>query len=78
MQSSLVQTLYTYPESFRAAKALIAAQYSETSIKVVSEPPQFILGTTNTTPEFLAKFPLGKVSFAWGSLSCGYVTSSYN
>lgn len=56
-----MQTLYTYPDSFRAAKALIAAQYSGMTIKVVSEPPEFVLGKTNRTPEFLAKFPLGKV-----------------
>ena len=57
-----LQTLYTYPDSFRAAKALIAAQYSKTAIKVVSEPPEFVLGKTNKTAEFLEKFPLGKVS----------------
>ena len=58
---SLLQTLYTYPDSFRAAKVLIAAQYSGASVRVVSEPPEFILGETNRTPQFLAKFPLGKV-----------------
>lgn len=57
-----MQTLYTYPDSFRGAKALIAAQYSGKTVNVVSEPPQFVLGETNKTPEFLAKFPLGKVS----------------
>ena len=56
-----LQTLYTYPDSFRAAKVLIAAQYSGVSVRVVSEPPEFVLGETNRTPEFLAKFPLGKV-----------------
>ena len=56
-----MQTLYTYPESFRAAKVLIAAQYSGASVRVVSEPPEFILGETNKTEEFLSKFPLGKV-----------------
>jgi len=54
-------TLYTYPENFRAYKALIAAEYSGASIKVASQPPEFILGQTNKTDEFLAKFPLGKV-----------------
>lgn len=28
---------------------------------VVSEPPQFVLGQTNKTENFLANFPLGKV-----------------
>ena len=55
------QTLYTYPESFRAYKVLIAAQYSGAAVKVVCEPPQFEPGVTNKSPEFLAKFPLGKV-----------------
>ena len=57
----LLQTLYTYPDSFRASKVLIAAQYSGASIRVVSEPPEFVLGETNKTQQFLSKFPLGKV-----------------
>ena len=56
-----IQTLYTYPDNFRAYKILIAAEYSRNKIKVVSEPPEFVLGQTNKTDEFLAKFPLGKV-----------------
>ena len=55
------QKLYTYPESPPAAKGLIAAQYSGKSVTMISEPPKFVMGTTNKTPEFLAKFPLGKV-----------------
>jgi len=54
-------TLYTYPENFKAFKALVAAEYSGTKIQVVSTPPDFVLGETNVTKEFLAKFPLGKV-----------------
>eukprot|EP00731_Ephydatia_muelleri_P035644 Em0144g14a len=54
-------TLYTYPDNFRAYKALIAAQYSGARVKLVSEPPEFELGKTNKTDEFLKKFPLGKV-----------------
>ena len=38
---------------------LIAAQYSGAAVKVVSH---FELGKTNKSPEFLTKFPLGKVS----------------
>ncbi|KAK2192445.1 hypothetical protein NP493_31g04046 [Ridgeia piscesae] len=52
-----MQTLYTYPESFRAYKAQIAAQYSGAKLDV----PEFKLGVTNKTEEFLKKFPLGKV-----------------
>ena len=56
------QVLYTYPNNFRAYKALIAAEYSENKVRVVSEPPEFVLGTTNKSDCFLAKFPLGKVT----------------
>ena len=49
------------PESFRAYKILIAAQYSGADVKVISEPPRFRLGVTNKEKEFLDKFPLGKV-----------------
>uniref|UniRef100_A0A8C5QUP6 p47 n=1 Tax=Leptobrachium leishanense TaxID=445787 RepID=A0A8C5QUP6_9ANUR len=58
---SLQQTLYTYPDNWRAYKPLIAAQYSGLPIKVASTPPEFQFGVTNKTPEFLKKFPLGKV-----------------
>ncbi|XP_063429265.1 elongation factor 1-gamma-like [Mytilus trossulus] len=50
-------TLYTYPDNFRAFKAQIAAEYSRTTIKLAS----FKFGETNQTPDFLSKFPLGKV-----------------
>ncbi|XP_020896757.1 elongation factor 1-gamma [Exaiptasia diaphana] len=50
-------TLYTYPDSFRAQKILIAAEYSGTKINV----PPFTVGKDNKTEEFLKKFPLGKV-----------------
>ncbi|NXI32083.1 EF1G factor, partial [Sterrhoptilus dennistouni] len=55
------QTLYTYPENWRAFKALIAAQYSGARLRVASAPPQFSFGHTNRSPQFLKKFPLGKV-----------------
>jgi len=54
-------TLYTFPENFRAYKALIAAQYSGAKIKVASAPPDFVFGETNKSADFLKKFPLGKV-----------------
>lgn len=53
------QVLYTYPENFRAYKALIAAQYSGADVKVA---PNFVFGETNKSHEFLKKFPSGKVS----------------
>jgi len=51
-------TLYTYPNNFRAYKALIAAEYSGALVTV---DPSFKFGETNKTKEFLSKFPLGKV-----------------
>ncbi|KAI5638215.1 elongation factor 1 gamma, conserved domain-containing protein [Phthorimaea operculella] len=50
--------IYTYPENFRAYKALIAAKYSGTDLKVASN---FVFGETNKSDEFLKKFPAGKV-----------------
>ena len=55
----LLQTLYTYPDNFRAQKVLIAAEYSGAKVKTC---PNFVFGETNTTKEFLAKFPSGKVT----------------
>jgi elongation factor 1-gamma len=55
---SYFQTLYTYPDNFRAFKALIAAQYSGAQVKIADN---FVFGETNTTKDFLAKFPSGKV-----------------
>lgn len=51
-------TLYTYPENFRAYKALIAAQFSGAEVTVASD---FVFGQTNKSEAFLKKFPLGKV-----------------
>merc|ERR1711997_147193 len=51
-------TLYTYPDNFRAQKALIAAKYSGAQLTVAKD---FVFGETNKSPEFLKKFPLGKV-----------------
>jgi len=51
-------TLYTYPDNFRAFKALIAAEYSGAQVKI---DDKFVFGETNNTKEFLAKFPTGKV-----------------
>lgn len=51
-------TLYTYPENFRAYKALIAAQFSGAQVKIADN---FVFGVTNKSKDFLKKFPLGKV-----------------
>ncbi|KAJ8045178.1 Elongation factor 1-gamma [Holothuria leucospilota] len=60
-------TLYTYPENVRAQKVLIAAKYSGANVAVVQDPPAFKLGETNKSPDFLKKFPLGKVPAFEGS-----------
>lgn len=51
-------TLYTYPDNFRAQKALVAAKYGGSQVEVAKD---FVFGETNKTPAFLKKFPLGKV-----------------
>ena len=50
--------MYTYPDNFRAQKALVAAKYSGAEVEVAKD---FVFGETNKTPAFLKKFPLGKV-----------------
>merc|ERR1711962_169894 len=57
-------TLYTYPDNFRAQKALVAAKYSGADLKIAEN---FVFGETNKTPEFTKKFPLGKVPAFEGS-----------
>merc|ERR1712173_450220 len=56
--------LYTYPDNFRAFKALIAAKYSGAQVTVAKD---FVFGESNKKPEFLKKFPLGKVPAFEGS-----------
>ncbi|XP_075232700.1 elongation factor 1-gamma [Lycorma delicatula] len=65
-------TLYTYPENFRAFKALIAAQYAGGNVTVA---PGFVFGETNKSEGFLKKFPLGKVP-AFESNDGQYITES--
>ena len=60
----VASTLYKYPDNFRAQKALIAAKYSEAQLTVAKD---FVFGETNKTPDFLKKFPLGKVPAFEGS-----------
>lgn len=71
------QTLYTYPKNFRAYKALIAARYSGTDVKV---DPDFKFGETNASANFIAKFPLGKViiyiHIECSQYICNYVKDS--
>ena len=54
-------TLYAPRDDVRTYKVQIAANYSGKPITVHSDPPLFVLGETNVSDVFLAKFPLGKV-----------------
>merc|ERR1712154_493587 len=62
--SMVAGTLYTYPNNFRAFKALIAAKYSGAQVTVAKD---FVFGETNKSAELLKKFPLGKVPAFEGS-----------
>ena len=55
----LVQTLFTYPDTFRAQLALTAAKYIRDKLTVAKD---FVNGESYKPKEFLKKFPLGKVS----------------
>ncbi|KAJ5131563.1 uncharacterized protein N7515_007602 [Penicillium bovifimosum] len=50
-------TIYSYMPSPRIMKAQAAANLNGLELAI----PQFTMGQTNRTPDFLAKFPLGKV-----------------
>ena len=50
--------LFTYPNNVKALKILIASEYSGLKVDI---PQDFVYGETNRTPEFLAKFPSGRV-----------------
>ena len=50
--------MFSYPESFRSLKILIAAKYGGHDLSL---DPSFVFGDTNLSKEWLAKFPLGKV-----------------
>ncbi|RYP33845.1 hypothetical protein DL767_004575 [Monosporascus sp. MG133] len=50
--------IYSYPGNFRVQRAQVAAALNGLEISV---PEDFKMGETNRTPEFLSKFPMGKV-----------------
>ncbi|CAF0844024.1 unnamed protein product [Adineta ricciae] len=52
--------LYTFSGNVHGYKAQIAAQYSGASLKVAGED-QFKMNETNRSPEYIEKFPTGKV-----------------
>ena len=50
--------VFSYPENVRALKVLISSKYGGHNVEL---DESFQFGTTNITPAFLSKFPLGKV-----------------
>ncbi|TGJ84164.1 hypothetical protein E0Z10_g4614 [Xylaria hypoxylon] len=64
--------IYSYPNNLRVHRALIIADLNGLEIEV---PTSFATGQTNKAPEFLAKFPLGKVP-AFESADGFYLTES--
>ncbi|KAB0398117.1 hypothetical protein E2I00_000422, partial [Balaenoptera physalus] len=59
--TTVTGTLFPYPENWAAFKALSATQCSGAPVRVLTVPPHFHFGQTKHTPEFLHKFPAGKV-----------------
>ncbi|KAI0002793.1 glutathione S-transferase [Xylariaceae sp. FL0662B] len=50
--------IYSYPNNFRVTRAQVVAAINGLEVPLVED---FTMGTTNKTPDFLAKFPMGKV-----------------
>ncbi|KAL1616837.1 Elongation factor 1-gamma [Neofusicoccum ribis] len=55
---SSIGTIWTYPFNPRAMKVEAAAAVNGRTVDFV---PNFAMGNTNKTPEFLANFPMGRV-----------------
>ncbi|KAG0082509.1 hypothetical protein BGZ93_006643 [Podila epicladia] len=54
----IIGTIYSYPQNPRVIKVQVAAKYSGLDIKVVTD---IVMGTTNTTPAWTAKFGSSQV-----------------
>ncbi|KAI1482355.1 hypothetical protein K445DRAFT_313504 [Daldinia sp. EC12] len=50
--------IYTYPGNFRAERAQVVGAYNGLDVPIVED---FKMNVDNKTPEFLTKFPMGKV-----------------
>ncbi|KAH8655240.1 glutathione S-transferase [Xylariales sp. PMI_506] len=75
-------TVYSYPGNFRVQRAQVAAALNGHEITL---EPAFQMGVTNRSPEFLAKFPMGRVPvfegadgfcLAEGAAICQYLAAS--
>lgn len=61
----LWQVLHAGKTNKNSFKALIAAEYNGVEVKVV---PDFEMGVSNKTPEFIKMNPIGKVAFYFDKL----------
>ena len=52
------QTIYSYPQNPRVFKALVVAKYNGLEVKV---DDKFVMGTTNKTDAWIAKFGASQV-----------------
>lgn len=59
--SSDVQVLHAGKTNKNAYKTLIAAEYSGVKVELI---PDFEMGVSNKTPEFIKMNPIGKVSLS--------------
>ncbi|RYP60346.1 hypothetical protein DL769_008155 [Monosporascus sp. CRB-8-3] len=74
--------IYSYPGNFRVQRAQVVAALNGLEVSV---PEDFKMGETNRSPEFLSKFPMGKVPalecadgfcVAEGAAICQYLASA--
>ncbi|KAH6645486.1 glutathione S-transferase [Truncatella angustata] len=74
--------IYSYPGNWRVQRAQVVASLNNLEVSLAEG---FAMGQTNKTPEFLSKFPLGKVPafegadgfcVAEGAAICSYIASS--
>lgn len=61
----LLQVLHAGKTNKNSFKALIAAEYNGVEVKLV---PDFEMGVSNKTPEFIKMNPIGKVAFYFDKL----------
>ncbi|RYP60501.1 hypothetical protein DL770_009978 [Monosporascus sp. CRB-9-2] len=73
--------IYSYPGNFRVQRAQVVAALNGLEVSV---PEDFKMGETNKSPEYLSKFPMGKVPalecadgfcLAEGAAICRYLAS---
>jgi len=68
-----IGTIYSYPNNPRVAKSLIAAQYNNVKVNVKTD---IEMGKFNKTPDYLSKFPFGKVPGFESKEGCIYESNA--